>query len=599
MSIFERIRSDYAYLSGALRTLKRTTPIGKHPDRTLVNLLESKVDEFGDRVALVSERETFTYRSLDARANRYARWALAQGIGKGKTVALLMPNRAEYLAIWYGLAKAGGATALINTNLTGQSLAHCINVVKASHVIVDATLADQLKAAERWLDDGVTIVAHGAGAYPRMDLDLDAQSDRRLEGAQRPKLTIEDPCLYIYTSGTTGLPKAANMNHYRVQLAMLGFTGVTNTRADDKIYDALPMYHSVGGILGAGVAFMVGGSCVIREKFSASEFWSDIVRHDCSVFVYIGELCRYLLNTPPGPFDRKHRVRLCFGNGLRPDVWDAFRDRFGIAEIREYYAATEGNCTIFNFDSKSGAVGRIPKWLERKFPIKIVRFDVEKEEPIRGADGLCEECDFDEAGELIGEIINDPSKPAARFEGYADKAATEKKIMRDVFRKGDTWFRTGDLLRKDKLGYYYFVDRIGDTFRWKGENVATNEVSERITAFHGVEESTIYGVAVPGKDGRAGMASLVLSDPYHFDLVAFAAFLREHLPDYARPLFLRIRDHLDVTGTFKQRKVDLVSEGFDPARVRDPLYFYDAAQGVFTPLDAALHHRIVSGGVRI
>lgn len=599
MSIWDRARSDFAYLTGALRTLKRTTPIGKHPDRTAVDLIESKVDEFSDRVALVSEHETFTYRSLDARANRYARWAQANGIGKGKTVALLMPNRAEYLAIWIGIAKAGGATALINTNLAGQSLAHCINVVNAHLVIVEASLARTLKSAERFLEPGAQIFGHGECDYPRVDTALAAFSDARLSGAERPKLTIEDPCLFIYTSGTTGLPKAANMNHYRVQLAMLGFTGVTGSRGDDKVYDALPLYHTVGGILGPGVAMMVGGSCVIRGRFSASEFWPDVARHGCTIFVYIGELCRYLLNTPPGPADRAHKIRLCFGNGLRPDVWEPFRDRFGIPAIREYYAATEGNCTIFNFDSKPGAVGRIPKWLERKFPIKIVRFDVEKEEPVRGPDGLCIECGFGEAGELIGEIINDPSRPAARFEGYADKAATEKKIMRDVFRKGDTWFRTGDLLRRDELGYYYFVDRIGDTFRWKGENVATNEVSERISAFPGIEESTVYGVHVPGKDGRAGMASLVVRDASHFDLEAFAAFLRDQLPDYARPLFIRFREHLDITGTFKQRKVDLVSEGFDPARVRDPLYFHDAARSAFTPLDDRLHASIVAGEIRI
>jgi fatty-acyl-CoA synthase len=395
------------------------------------------------------------------------------------------------------------------------------------------------------------------------------------------------------------LPKAANMNHYRVQLAMRGYWAIVDTKATDRVYDCMPMYHSVGGVLGPGVALMAGGSCVIREKFSAREFWSDVKRHGCTVFCYIGELCRYLVNTPPSEHEADHGVRVCFGNGMRPDVWPAFQARFRIPQIREYYAATEGNCNIFNFDSKPGAVGRIPWFLKHKFPIKVVRFDVETEAPVRGADGLCVECAPDEPGELIGEIVNDASKPGSRFEGYADKAATEKKILRDVFKQGDAWFRSGDLLRKDVDGYFYFVDRIGDTFRWKGENVSTNEVSERLTGFPGLSESTVYGVAIPGHDGRAGMISVVVENPSTFDLAGFYAHIQAQLPDYARPLFLRVRQNLELTGTFKQRKVDLVGDGFDPSRIFDPLYFNDARAGRFEPLDMALHEEIAAGRVRL
>lgn len=599
MSFAARLKSDYAYLTGALRTLKRTTPIGKNPTRTIRDLIETQAEAFADRVALISDRETYTYRQFNERANRYARWFRSIGLGKGDVIALVMPNRAEYLAIWLGVAKAGGVTALINTNLTGPSLAHCISVVEAKAVIVDAALSAAFATAQRMLSPGVRVFGHGECGHPRVDEAVGSFSADNPQGEERPPLTIEDRCIYIYTSGTTGLPKAANMNHYRVQLAMLGFSGVTGATGDDKVYDCLPMYHTVGGLLGPGVALMNGGSCVLREKFSAREFWADVTKHGCTIFVYIGELCRYLVNTPPGEFDRRHRIRLAFGNGLRPDVWIPFRDRFGIAEIREYYAATEGNCTIFNFDSRPGAVGRIPWFLKSKFPIKVVRFDVETEQPIRGADGFCIECGDDEVGEMIGQIINDPEKPAARFEGYADKAATEKKVMRDVFEKGDAWFRTGDLTRRDADGYFYFVDRIGDTFRWKGENVSTNEVSERLTGFPGLVESTVYGVSLPGKDGRAGMISLIVENPDTFDLAGFHEHVRAQLPDYARPLFLRFRPSLDMTGTFKQRKVDLVGDGFDPARVSDPLYFNDAAQKRFVPIDADLHRRIVSGEIRL
>ncbi len=599
MSFAARLKSDYAYLSGALRTLKRTTPIGKNKDVTIRERFEAQVEKYGDRVALISERETYTYRELNARANRYARWAQSAGIGKGDVAALVMRNRAEYLAIWLGVAKAGGVTALINTNLTGASLGHSISVVDAKAIIVDSAFTPALGAAKAHIPAGAAIYGYGECGYPRLDEMIGGFDGANLAGEERVPLTIEDRCIFIYTSGTTGLPKAANMNHYRVQLAMLGFSGVTGAGESDRIYQCLPMYHTVGGVLGTGVALLNGGSCVIREKFSAREFWADIVRHDCTIFCYIGELCRYLVNTPPGEYDTRHRIRLCFGNGLRPDVWIAFRDRFRIPEIREYYAATEGNCSIFNFDSAPGAVGRIPWFLQSKFPIRVVKFDVETETPVRNAEGFCIECPPNEAGEMIGEIVNDPNKPAARFEGYADKAATEKKILHDVFKKGDSWFRTGDLMRKDADGYFFFVDRIGDTFRWKGENVSTNEVSERLTGFPGLVESTVYGVAVPDHDGRAGMISLVIENPDAFDLDAFWKHVRDALPDYARPLFLRFRQNLDVTGTFKQRKVDLVGDGFDPSRVFDPLYFNDAAHQRFTPLDMALHEKIVSGAIRI
>lgn len=599
MSFAARLKSDYAYLTGALRTLKRTTPIGKNPTRTIRDLIEQQAEAHGDRLALIGERETFTYRQFNARANRWARWFRSIGLNKGDTIALVMANRPEYLAIWIGVAKAGGVTALINTNLTGPSLAHSISVVDAKAVIVEAGLARTFETARAQLPRDLRVFSHGEGPDPRIDQAIGGFDDADPAGEERPALTIEDRCIYIYTSGTTGLPKAANMNHYRVQLAMLGFSGVTGATAEDRVYDCLPAYHTVGGVLGPGVALMNGGSCVIREKFSAREFWADATKNECTIFVYIGELCRYLLNTPPGEWDRRHRIRLAFGNGLRPDVWVPFRDRFGIAEIREYYAATEGNCTIFNFDSKPGAVGRIPWFLKSKFPIKVVRFDVETEQPVRGGDGFCIECPDDEPGEMIGQIVNDPEKPAARFEGYADKAATEKKILRDVFEKGDAWFRTGDLTRRDADGYFFFVDRIGDTFRWKGENVSTNEVSERLTGFPGLVESTVYGVAVPGQDGRAGMISLIVEKPAEFDLAGFREHVCAQLPDYARPLFVRFRTALDMTGTFKQRKVDLVGDGFDPARIADPLYFHDAAQKRFVPLDAELHRRIVSGELRL
>jgi fatty-acyl-CoA synthase len=522
-----------------------------------------------------------------------------QGLRKGDTVCLMMPGRPEYLAIWIGITRIGGVVALLNTHLTGPALAHSINVVSPKHIIVAAELFAALTSARPHLGSEPEIWLHGdADAnFARIDRVVDGLSGDPLAASDCPPLTIEDHALYIYTSGTTGLPKAANMNHYRVMLASYAFAGVMNTRASDRMYDCLPLYHTAGGLLATGALLVDGGSVVIRDKFSAREFWDDVVRWDCTCFQYIGELCRYLLNAPPSPQERAHRLRLACGNGLRPDVWAQFKERFRIPQIIEFYAATEGNVSLFNFDGKEGAVGRLPWWMAARFPTKIVRFDRERQQPVRDQRGFCIECEVDEPGEVVGKILKDASKPGQRFEGYADATETGRKILHDVFEKGDAWFRTGDLMRKDKNGYFYFVDRIGDTFRWKGENVSTTEVEEAIGRFGGIAEANVYGVAVPGREGRAGMAALVAGD--NLNLTALHDHLARQLPEYARPVFLRIRQDNDVTTTFKQKKVDLVKDGFDPGRTSDPIYFSDPQRKAFVRLDGALFADINAGRIRL
>jgi fatty-acyl-CoA synthase len=599
MNFFYRFKDDVVFLNGALRALRNATPIAKHPTRVFPLLIEELAEKHGDKPALVSDHETLSYRGLSERANRYARWALAQNLAKGEVVALLMPNRPEYLAIWIGVTAAGGVVALLNTNLAGPALAHCIDIVEAKHVIVATTLSPALATAEPHLQKRPQMWVHGesAGALPRIDRAIDALPADPLTAAERAPLTIEDRALFIYTSGTTGMPKAANINHYRLMLASLGFAGVMDTQASDRMYDCLPMYHTTGGVVAPGATLVNGGTVVIREKFSAREFWDDLVRYECTIFQYIGELCRYLVNAPRHPNETAHRVRLACGNGLRLDVWNEFKERFRIPHILEFYAATEGNVTLFNFEGKPGAIGRLPWFLERRFPVRIVKFDVEKEMPLRDARGFCIRCAPDEVGETIGQILNDPTRPSNRFEGYADGKDNAKKILRDVFKAGDAWFRTGDLMRQDKDGYFYFVDRIGDTFRWKGENVSTTEVSEAIARFPGIRDTNVYGVAIPGHDGRTGMAAIVCEGG--LDLAALHAHLTKALPSYARPLFLRIRGEIEVTATFKQRKLELVAQGCDPSATPDAIYFNDPSVDAFVRLDAALHAQIVGGQLKL
>jgi fatty-acyl-CoA synthase len=597
MAMLDRILRDMAFIGGIARALLRIVPLARDPTRVLPDEMERLAARYGERPALLSDRETFSYAGLNARANQYARWAQANGIGKGDTVCLMMPNRPEFVAIWLGIARAGGVTALLNTNLTGHALAHCVAIVAPKHIIV----ADEMEAAfatTAGLLDGQALVwTHGGGGERRIDTAAGRFGGESIPRAERPTLTHEDRCLYIYTSGTTGLPKAANINHYRVLAAMIAFSSVMGAKASDRMYDCLPLYHTVGGVIAVGAPLMAGGSVFIREKFSARQFWADVVEQECTLFQYVGELCRYLVNAPPHPQEGAHRIRLVCGNGLRPDIWRAFQARFRIPHIREFYAATEGNAVMFNLDDTPGAIGRCPGWMSMIFPMAVVDFDVQRERPVRQADGRCVRSADGEIGELISRIEFDAKKPAQRYDGYADKAESEKKILRDVFQQGDMWFRTGDLVRRDRRGYYFFVDRIGDTFRWKGENVATSEVAETIQTCDGVAEANVYGVPVAGHDGKAGMAAIVPAEG--FDLDRLHAHVHARLAAFARPAFLRLRGSIDATSTFKQRKIDLVREGFDPAIVDDALYFDDVRAGRYVPLDASLFADIAAGRMRL
>jgi fatty-acyl-CoA synthase len=340
-----------------------------------------------------------------------------------------------------------------------------------------------------------------------------------------------------------------------------------------------------------------GGSVLIRDKFSAHQFWDDIADGECTLFQYIGELARYLVNAPSHPRERAHRLRLACGNGLRGDIWEKFQTRFAIPRILEFYASTEGNFSLYNVDSKIGAIGRVPPFLRHRFPLALVKFDDESGFPMRGGDGHCLRCATGETGEAIGRIYDASARVSSEFEGYSKVEQSEQKVLRDVFERGDAWYRTGDLMRADESGFYYFVDRIGDTFRWKGENVSTSEVATAIGAFPGIKEANVYGVPVPGTEGAAGMAAIICRGD--LDLAALRKHLAAWLPPYARPLFLRVADRLESTATFKHTKTNLQREGFDPAATSDAIYFDDPAKKAFVRLDTAFFARITAGKVRL
>lgn len=583
-----------------LRALELTAPIARNRDRVLSTVIEEQAEQWGNAPALLSTRECLTYRQLSQRVNQYARWALDQGVGKGEVVGLLMTNRPEYIAIWLGITSVGGVVSLLNTNLAGPSLAHCIRAVSPGHLIVAAEFAEQILATLPHLSaDSPTLWIHGGGNElgRRIDLEIEQQSGAALGKDERRSPGIDDRALYIYTSGTTGLPKAANISHARVMQWGHWFAGMMGAQNTDRLYNCLPMYHSVGGVLAPGAILVAGGALVIREKFSASNFWNDVIHWDCTMFQYIGELCRYLLHAAPAENENSHRIRMACGNGLAPEVWERFKERFSIPQVFEFYAATEGGVSLFNIEGKRGAIGHIPSYLAHRFSPALVKFDVEAGEPVRNAHGFCIRCSPNEPGEAIGKVVDDPSNIGSRFEGYTNQEASERRILRNVFEPGDVWVRTGDLMRKDEQGYFYFVDRIGDTFRWKGENVATSEVSEAICAFLGVTHAIVYGVTVPATEGRAGMATLAVDD--ELDLAALRGHLASRLPPYARPLFLRFRKNMDLTGTFKYSKTELVRQGFDPDTGDDMVFFDNPEAGAFTRLDKDLYERIQAGSIRL
>jgi fatty-acyl-CoA synthase len=577
-----------------LKAIELTARIEADPSRLFVDVVEDWARRQPDRPALISGAETFTYRALSARSNQYARWALAVGVKPGDTVCLLMPSRPDYVAAWLGISAVGGVAALINSKLIGQSLAHCVNVAKAHHVILAGELADSFETARPHIEGTPNPWLHGDAA--ELNAMLEAMATGPLSTAERRDITIDARALLIYTSGTTGMPKAASISHRRILNWGGWFAGLTHASPEDRLYDCLPVYHSVGGIVAPCSMLSAGASVVLSDRFSVSQFWHDVVRFDCTIFQYIGELCRYLLKAPSSEFESRHRLRLACGNGLRGDVWEGFQTRFGIPQILEFYAATEGNFSLYNVEGKPGAIGRVPPMLVHRFPAAIVRLDAELGTPQRDPDGLCMACARGEIGEAIGRI-GTADRRGGRFEGYTDNAETETKILRDVFAKGDAWFRTGDLMRLDEQGYFYFVDRLGDTFRWKGENVATSEVNEAVLQCPGILDATTYGVSVPGHDGRAGMAALVVGD--HFDVAGLSDHLALRLPAYAQPLFLRVSAALDATETFKQKKQQLVRDGFDSEVVNDPLYVRDPETGAYRPMDEQICMRIRNGSIRL
>jgi fatty-acyl-CoA synthase len=558
-----------------IAALESVKTIADRPGLTLPVLMRELAHAHGAEPALLGEQETLSYRELADRVDRYASWAAAQGIGAGDVVCLMMPNCPDYFAIWLGITQRGGVVALLNIQLRGDALAHCINSAGSNRIIVADRLSPAIDEIMPRLAGQTSCWVHGAAAVTGQLKILALPDAADLPAPAAPPPSPKDLALLIYTSGTTGLPKAAKVTHARLLEWSFWFAGIMDARSSDRLYNCLPMYHSIGGVVAIGAMLVRGGSVVIREKFSASKFWEDVSRTESTIFQYIGELCRYLTASDPGPYETAHRLRLCCGNGLRGDVWRAFESRFQIPQMLEFYAATEGNVSLYNVEGKPGAIGRVPAFLNHRFPIALVKCDPVTGAVLRDENGLCVRAGVDMPGEAIGKILDTGE---SQFDGYTDAKAASAKVMRNVFAPGDAWFRTGDLMRKDAAGYYYFIDRLGDSFRWKGENVSTLEVAETIAACPGVTEAVVFGVEIPGHEGRAGMAAITTDG--QFSILALQAHLIKTLPGYARPLYIRRCESLALTGTFKLQKEALRQQGYSNPESGD-LWVFDPSIGSF------------------
>lgn len=581
----------FIYLELAIRKWKRSGVV-------IADIFAEVVAKHPDKKAFVSADtgEALTFKEAEDLANKVANIFHDAGYRKGDIVAIIMENRIEYVPIWIGLSKIGVVSSLINFNLRGDSLKHCLTISNSKAVIFSAELTGLLSDIKDELN--MEFFCLNGDNVDMADVKYLGGMLTEASSLTPPRpadLSLSDELLHIYTSGTTGLPKAAVIRGFRALYMCGGVGSGCGMVPEDVIYNALPLYHSNGGLGLAGNVMRIGTTLVVRKKFSASRYFEDCCKNNVTVINYIGETCRYLLATAGNEFDKKHSIRVATGNGLRASIWQEFQDRFNIPLCVEFYGSTEGNANMINTVGKVGAVGFNSVLFPYLFPIKLIKVDKESHEIIRGSNGLAIPVETGEVGMLVGKVRNNVMH---KFDGYINKADTNKKVAKDVFSKGDSAFMTGDMLMQDEEGFYYFQDRTGDTFRWKGENVSTNEVEGVISKSLQLNDVCVYGVEVPGIEGRAGMACIC--DPTRqVDLAQLREAIDVSLPPYARPVFLRQTAEIAKTATFKFQKTKMREAGFNPSECgNDDLYFFSAKEKIFKPIDDSTYQAILNQEIR-
>ena len=576
------------------KNIERLSKIGEEDRESWGSMLEENAEKYPDNIAVKSAEANLTYREYNERVNKCAHHFISQGLKKGGTVIVFMENRPELLVVYSAIAKVGAINSMINTNLRKESLLHCLTLNPGSLYVIGEEVIDAFIEVQSGLDQSggqkfYFVPDQCETAVPQgfMDLNDAIKDSPSTNPATTAGVTPKDTLAYVFTSGTTGgMPKAAVITHRRV-VSCRYFNGsiVLNIKPGDTMYVPLPFFHTNALALSWPSVFANGAAVAIRRKFSVSNFGDDIRKYNATMFCYVGELCRYLMNQPPKLDDSRNPLKVIIGNGLRPDIWKDFKQRFGISKVFEIYGAAESNIYFVNILNLDCTVGTCMT------PYAIVKYDIDADEPIRNENGFIQRVEVGGTGLMLGEITE-----TSPFAGYTNKGATESKIFRDVFEKGDAWFNSGDLLRDIGYGHAQFVDRLGDTFRWKGENVSTTEVEKVTNTFPNISVSMAYGIVMPGSDGRAGMVA-VISDvkPEKFNFSGLANHFRQSLPSYAVPKFIRFRTEFESTPTHKMKKVNSKREGFDPAGISDPLFVLLPDEAQYKPLTKVLHKEILSG----
>jgi len=555
-------------------------------------IIEENARKYGDNPAVMYEDVAYTQKEFNEAINRYAHYFMSRGVKKKDPVIVLVDNRPELMMIIAALSKLGAVSSLINPNQRGDVLKYSINLTKGRHFIIGEELLTAFEDIKQELE-----LSGQDSLYfqpeQRDDLEPDGYINLDKVLAEQPitnpsatgEILAGDPYAYVFTSGTTGMPKASIQTHRRWVIGGLLGKIVMNLKAADIFYCPLPLCHVNGLVVAWASASANGSALVVRRRFSASNFLDDIRKYKATMFVYIGEICRYLLNQSPKPDDAENTLVSCVGNGLKPEIWKQFKKRFGIKQVLEIYGAAEGPVAfmnILNLDCTAGLC---------LTPHSIVKYDIEADRPVRDENGFMVKVNPGEVGLVIIEISE-----KIIFEGYTDKKETEKKIYRDVFKEGDIWFHTGDLVFNQGYKHIQFVDRLGDTFRWKGENVSTSEVEKVVNAFHHTLESTVYGVTIPGTDGRAGMASIIPVLPFdEFNIKGFTEFVLDALPSYAVPIFIRFKNEFETTGTHKIKKTVLRDDGFDIHNIPEPIFILLPNKEHYEPLSEQIYQEIIDG----
>jgi fatty-acyl-CoA synthase len=541
-------------VTGLLARPTSKTSIGK--------VFQERAARLGDKVFLRFGDQQLTYREANATANRYAAVLAARGVGRGDVVGIMLRNSPNAVLMMLAVVKCGAIAGMLNYHQRGEVLAHSLGLLNAKVLVAEADFIDAvdecggLEIAPTTIEEMERLAATAPTSNP----------------PSASAVLAKDTAFYIFTSGTTGHPKASVMTHKRWLAALAAFGGIgLRLRGSDTLYSCLPLYHNNALTVAMGSVINSGATLALGKSFSASRFWDEVIASDATAFIYIGEICRYLLNQPAKPTDRAHKVRLIAGNGLRPEIWDEFTSRFNIARVCEFYAASEGNTAFINVFNVPKSAGCSP------LPAAYVHYDTDTGAPLRGADGRVQRVATGEPGLLLSPVTR-----LQPFDGYTDPSASEKKLVRNAFRDGDCWFNTGDVMNPQGMGHAAFVDRLGDTFRWKGENVATTQVERALSSNKAVEECTVFGVEIPRTGGRAGMAAIKLRDGVDFDGNALAETVYSQLPVYALPLFLRVVDSVEHTTTFKSRKVDLREQAYG-ADIADPLYVLAGREEGYLP----------------